>query len=92
MAESRVMQTTEFDGYSVVVSRIGKSLQNSVALDFCRPVGTSVRGRSEIVYGLPSFTRNTFSAIRERSRNYGSSKNTPIPEVILHRAWRNAGL
>ena len=31
-------------------------------------------------------------AVRESSKKYGHSKRSPGPEVILHIAWRNAGL
>ena len=92
MARSRVIQTAEFDGYSAVVSRFEKSLQQSVDLDLCRPVEPIVRTQREIVYDRPYFSRGAFSGVRERRRKYGSSRSTPIPEVILHRAWRNAGL
>jgi len=81
-----------FDGYSVVVSRSEKSFQESLVLDCYRPVGIAVSGQTEIVYGRPDSSQNVFSAVRERRRRYGNSRSTPIPEVILHRAWRNAGL
>jgi hypothetical protein len=87
-----VIQTTEFDGYSVVVSRIDKSLQESPVLDCYRPVGIAVSGQKEIVYGHTESTQSVLSAVRERRRRYGSSRSKPLPEVILHKAWRNAGL
>ena len=86
------MQAAEFDGYSVVVSRVDKSLQKPALLDFYRPDGIGMSGQTEIVYGRPTSSSGAFSAVRERRRGYGSSRGTPIPEVILHRAWRNAGL
>ena len=92
MARSRVIQTTEFDGYSVVVSRIDKSLQESPVQDCYRPVGIAVSGQKEIVYGHTESTQSVLSAVRERRRRYGSSRSKPLPEVILHKAWRNAGL
>ena len=57
-----------------------------------RPVGSDASGQQEIVYGRPDFSRGAFAGVRERRRRYGSSKKPPIPEVILHKAWRNAGL
>jgi hypothetical protein len=86
------MQATEFDGYSVVVLRTDQSLQNSVLLDLFRSGGIGLSGQTEIVYGRPDSSQDAFSVVRERRRGYGSSRSTPIPEVILHRAWRNAGL
>ena len=91
MTGSKVILPTEFDGYSVVVSRFEKSLQKFAELEFCQTTGLNVFGQREIAYGHPDYPRGVLSAVRER-RHFSSFGSVPIPEVILHRAWRNAGL
>lgn len=90
MARSRVIEATEFDGYFVVVSRPEQSLQKASARG--RPFGSDVCGQPEIVYGHTDSALRVFVGVGEPRRRYGSSKKPPIPEAILHRAWRNAGL
>lgn len=92
MTGSKVILPTEFDGYSVVVSRFEKSLQKFAELEFCQTTGLNVFGQREIGYGHPDYPRGVLSAVRERRRHFSSFGSAPIPEVILHRAWRNAGL
>lgn len=92
MVSSRVVETAEFKGYSVVVSRSGKSLPVAPVLNSNLPFRSDVCSQNQIVYGRPDSSHRVFAGVRESRRRYGNSKKAPIPEVILHKAWRNAGL
>ncbi len=57
-----------------------------------RPSAFVVNHSAEFSYSAVNSPQIVRYAVRESSKKYGHSKRSPGPEVILHIAWRNAGL